>query len=161
MPGLKQAGRIANDRLTKHLAKHGYRPKPLTPALWSHDTRDITFTLVVDDFGVKYVGEENFDHLVQALEAMYTVTVDKKEEKYLGLTLEWNYDKGWVRISMPGYVLQAIKRFQHVARTRRQDAPHAYKKPTYGKPTQYAEDDESQPVSATTKTYIQQVVGMF
>jgi hypothetical protein len=28
MPGLKQAGKIANDRLTKHLAKFGYTPVP-------------------------------------------------------------------------------------------------------------------------------------
>ena len=34
MPGLKQAGKIANDRLKKHLAKYGYTPVPRTPALW-------------------------------------------------------------------------------------------------------------------------------
>jgi hypothetical protein len=33
MPGLKQAGKIANDRLTKHLGKYGYTPAPRTPAL--------------------------------------------------------------------------------------------------------------------------------
>ena len=33
MPGLKQAGKIANDRLTKHLNKYGYRPCPHTPTL--------------------------------------------------------------------------------------------------------------------------------
>ena len=54
MPGLKHAGKIANDRLTTHLAKHGYRPVPRIPSLWKHDTNSITFTLVVDDFGVKY-----------------------------------------------------------------------------------------------------------
>ena len=26
VPGLKQAGKISNDRLTKHLAKYGYGP---------------------------------------------------------------------------------------------------------------------------------------
>jgi hypothetical protein len=55
MPGLKQAGRIAYDRLTTHLAKSGYRPVPITPSLWTHDTRPINFSLVVDNFGVKYV----------------------------------------------------------------------------------------------------------
>jgi hypothetical protein len=38
MPGLKQAGRIANDRLTTHLAQFGYRPVPRTPSLWTHNT---------------------------------------------------------------------------------------------------------------------------
>jgi hypothetical protein len=49
MPGLKQAGKIANDRLTKHLAKFGYTPVP--HSLPGNTTRDIVFALV-DDFGV-------------------------------------------------------------------------------------------------------------
>ena len=57
MPGLKQAGRIANDWLKIHLTQFGYAPIPHTPALCKHATRDITFSLVVDDFGVKYVGK--------------------------------------------------------------------------------------------------------
>ena len=55
MPGLKQAGRIANDRLRAHLAKVGFAPVPITPALWKHNKKPIWFSLVVDDFGVKYI----------------------------------------------------------------------------------------------------------
>ena len=33
MPGLKQASRIANDRLKAHLAHFGFTPVPRTPAL--------------------------------------------------------------------------------------------------------------------------------
>ena len=50
IPGLKQAGRIANNRLTAHLNQFGYAPVPRTPALWTNKTRPIAFTLVVDDF---------------------------------------------------------------------------------------------------------------
>ena len=32
-PGLKQAGKVANDRLQTHLAKYGYKPVPHTPVL--------------------------------------------------------------------------------------------------------------------------------
>ena len=53
MPGLKQAGRIANERLQQHLVKFGYAPVPRTPLLWKHVTRPVTFSLVIDDFGVK------------------------------------------------------------------------------------------------------------
>ena len=38
MPGLKQAGRIANDRLVKHLTPFSYKPVPRTPSLWRHKT---------------------------------------------------------------------------------------------------------------------------
>ena len=58
MPGLKQAGKIANERLKKHLANFGYASCKFTAALWKHNIRNITFTLVVDDFGIKYVSEK-------------------------------------------------------------------------------------------------------
>ena len=54
MYGLPQAGKIANDKLKLHLAKFGYKPAPITLGLWSHQTRPLQFSLVVDDFGIKY-----------------------------------------------------------------------------------------------------------
>ena len=39
IPGLKQAGRIANYRLRIHLAKFGYTPVARTPVLWKHATK--------------------------------------------------------------------------------------------------------------------------
>ena len=35
MPVLKQAGRIANDRLKAHLDQFGFAPVPITPSLWN------------------------------------------------------------------------------------------------------------------------------
>ena len=57
MLGLKQAGRTANERLATHLSQYGYHPTPNTLALWTHTERKISFALVVDNFGVKYVGQ--------------------------------------------------------------------------------------------------------
>ena len=161
MPGLKQAGKIASDRLREHLSKYGYFPCKRTPALWKHETRDITFALVVDDFGVKYVGEHNFQHLIMALKDQYEITIDEKGEKFLGLTLKWNYEHKRVNISMPGYVQKALKRFNHVAQGRKQNSPHAWNKPTYGKQQQLATDDDSKPAPASAQKHVQQVVGTF
>ena len=91
IPGLKHAGRIANERLTKHLQNHGYAPCPRTPALWRHNTLPIVFTSVVENFGVKYTGKHNYDHLINALRALYTITVDQIGSLYYGLTLAWYY----------------------------------------------------------------------
>ena len=55
MYGLPQAGRLANDQLVAFLEPHGYKTCPLTPGLRQHTTRDLVFTLVVDDFGVRPV----------------------------------------------------------------------------------------------------------
>jgi hypothetical protein len=56
MYGLPQAGLLANEHLEKCLNKHGYQQSKLVPGLWKHNTRPIQVTLVVDDFGIKYLG---------------------------------------------------------------------------------------------------------
>jgi hypothetical protein len=68
MYGLPQAGIIANQLLARRLAIHEYHQTKFTPDLWRHLTRPIQFTLVVDDFGVQYVGADHAHHLIAALE---------------------------------------------------------------------------------------------
>jgi hypothetical protein len=55
MYGLKQAGLLANQLLQTRLAPFGCYPARHTPGLWLHKTQPISFSLVVDDFAVKYV----------------------------------------------------------------------------------------------------------
>ena len=68
MCGLPQEGRIAHDSLVKHLESYGYHPSIKNPGLWKHNSRPINFTLVVDYFGVKYLGKEHALNLKSALE---------------------------------------------------------------------------------------------
>ena len=53
--GLVQAGQITHLDLVKHLKPFEYYPSKQTPGLWFHKTKPVTFTLIVDDFGVKYI----------------------------------------------------------------------------------------------------------
>ena len=64
MYGLPQAGKIKNYKLKLHLAKFGYEPAPITPGLLRHQTRPFQFSLVVDDFGIKYDRQEDITHLI-------------------------------------------------------------------------------------------------
>jgi hypothetical protein len=132
MPGLKQAGRIAHDRLVKHLNQHGYAPCKYTLALWKHETRDISFTLVVDDFHVKYIKKADLQHLIDSLCSQYNITVDWTGRHYLGLTLDWNYQQHYVDVSMPGYIKQALHEFQHEMPSRPTHSPSKYTAPIYG-----------------------------
>ncbi len=160
MYGIKQAGLIANVRLTAHLAKYGYAPTPRTPGLWRHHTCNISFCLVIDDFGVKYVGQHNADHLVKALQNLYTISTDWKGELYCGLTIKWNYPQKFVDISMPDYVPAALHKFRHDTPTSREDAPHKWTQPAYGAKIQYAPDlDSSTPLNKSQVTRLQQVIG--
>ena len=67
----------------------------------------------MDDFGVKYFNEAYAQHLIDTLDAHYDITVDWTGRNYCGLTLDWHYSDGYVDVSMPGYVLDALEQFQH------------------------------------------------
>ena len=65
--GLPQAGMLAHKKLSKHLLDADFYASEHTPGLWQHRTRPIQFSLVVDDFGVKYVGKQNTQFLIDTL----------------------------------------------------------------------------------------------
>ncbi len=77
MYGLPQAGLLAQELLEKRLNKHGYYQSDRTPGLWMHKWQPIQFTLVVDDFGIKYIGEENLMHPTSILQENYVMSTDQ------------------------------------------------------------------------------------
>ncbi len=111
--GLPQAGMIAQDLLQARLAKVGYHQSKIIPGLWTHKTRKTCFTLVVDDFAIKYTRMEDAQHLIDALKQDYTITINWDTTKYIGLTLEWDCKNQKVYAHMPGYIQKALLRFKH------------------------------------------------
>jgi hypothetical protein len=102
MYGLPQVGILANELLQRNLAKDGYRATPHTHGLWTHDTRPISFSLVEDDFGVKYVGREHAEHLMACIKKNYNISSDWNGRAYCGLTLYWDCKNRTVDLSIPG-----------------------------------------------------------
>jgi len=117
MYGLPQAGQIANDKLIPILATTGYHQTEHTPGLFTHEMHPMAFSLVVDDFGIKYVGKENAEHLLATLREHYTISVDWTRSTYLRLQLDWDYENDTVDLSMPGYIEKALQCFQHTPPT--------------------------------------------
>ena len=74
MYGLKQAVIIAHKALIHNLAPFGYHTARHTPVIWQHETRDTIFSLVVDDFAIKYTSLENAQHLLNSIkENIYNI----------------------------------------------------------------------------------------
>ena len=90
MYGIPQEGKIANDKLKLHLANFEYKPAPITPGLWQHQTRPLQFPLVVDDVGITYECQEVIKYLLDALKTIYKISEDWDGNLYCGLNLEWN-----------------------------------------------------------------------
>ena len=67
MYGLKQGGRISNQELVSRLGVAHFYPCRHTPGLFRHRTRDVFFTLIVDDFFVGYTSKPDVQFLLGGL----------------------------------------------------------------------------------------------
>ena len=76
MHGLKQATILAYGNLVKNLQPYRYIPIHYTMGLWKGETKQTTFCLCVDDFGIKYFNKSDVNHLLQSLQKNHIVTVD-------------------------------------------------------------------------------------
>ena len=85
---LKENGKLANINLQAVLATEGYRPCCFTHGLYKYDTKDISYSLVVDDFGVKFTNKDDIDHLLAAIKEKYPLKIDWDGTKYIGIDLE-------------------------------------------------------------------------
>ena len=162
MYGLKQALIIEHKALIHHLAPFGYHPARHTPVLWHHDTRDTIFTLVGDDFSIKYTSLDNAKHLIHVLKEKYTISEDWEEKLYIGIRLKWDYSKLTVDLSMPDYVTAALQCFCHQLKNTRKSSPHHHVPPTYGARVNISEPEDNTPLLPEERLkFIQQVVGVF
>ncbi len=112
--GLPQAGILANKGLRGKLAPFGYHESTNTPGLWWHTSRPLTFTLLVDNFGVKFVNKADVDHLIASIKKTYTLTEDWTGSLYCSITLEWDHVGRTVNILMPGYVKMKLQEYEHI-----------------------------------------------
>jgi hypothetical protein len=86
--GLPQAGILANKLLQKRLLPHECYECKQTPSLWKHTTRPISFTLVVNNFSVKYERQEDIDHLIKCVQNKYQLTKDWTGNLNFGINLK-------------------------------------------------------------------------
>ncbi len=112
--GLPRAGILANKRLCRKLAPFGYHKSVNTPGLWRHKSWPLTFTLIVDIFGVKLVNRADVAHLISSIKKTYTLMEDWTGSLYCGITLEWDCAGRTVDISMPGYIKMKLQEYEHI-----------------------------------------------
>ena len=159
MYGLPQAGIIANQLLEKRLSEKGYYQCQHTPGLWRHVWRSIVFCLVVDNFGIKVTNMDDMHHLTSALEEHYKVAVDWKGSLFCGVKLTWDYINRHVTTNMPGYIGEALTKYQHPKPTVPQHSPYKSTTIHYGAKVQRVEEDKSPPLTPDQIKRVQKIVG--
>ena len=88
--------------------------------------------LNVDDFGIKYVGGQHAQHVLDTLQEQYTVTTDWEGNKYSGIDLEWDYKSRTCRLTMENYIRQILIRYGHPEPRKLKQLTHQYIEIIYG-----------------------------
>jgi hypothetical protein len=157
--GLPQAGALSQSRLFKHLEKYGYYQLYHAPALFRNKDGSIRFALVVDDFAVAWSSHTAMSHFLKTLRMLYTVKVNYKGTKYLGMTIAIDRFQRHVTLSMPGYITKLLKRVRPDG-IKSATTPSIYVAPNYkSAKAQTATNDASPSASKEQQLELQVVVG--
>jgi hypothetical protein len=161
-----QSGLLSQLRLISLLTQHGFS-ETSTPMLFRHHTHSTAFTLVVDDFLVRYSHPSELDHLVSCLSTLDELKVhrDLPRYTYLGYTLDYSptSPSPCMTLSMHNFIPSMLS---HLCPS---GCGSASSPAVYTPPVSYTDlsphlspssiTTPSTPVSPTEKTWIQQVVG--
>jgi hypothetical protein len=142
------------------LAPFGYYKCVNIPGLWYHKMRPITFTLVVDDFGVKYVDKANVKHLIAIIKMLYMFTKDWTGDLYCGIKLGWDYEKRTIDILMPGYIQKKLQEYEHIHPKKQQHWLYSPEPKQFGSKAQWPlPGNNSKLLDEHGKKRIQKIVG--
>ena len=94
--------------------------------MWKHKKYKTIFYLCVDDFGVNYFSKEDVQHVYDTLAKEYTYKIDWTSEHFIDYMINWNYDRGFVDISMPDYVKSTLKILLYKVCITPQYSPHEH-----------------------------------
>ena len=112
---------------------------------------------------MKFTNKEDAEHLESAIRESYPMTIDWSSTKYIGINLDWNYNKRKLCSSIPGYVKKVLKQFNYQQQTiQKQNSPSLYIAPKFGSKTpQMTSIDTSVSMTRKQKILLQQIVGKF
>ena len=82
-------------------------------------------------------------------------------KQYIGIHLNWDYNKRELITSMQGYTEQALKELEHAMPLKPCHAPSKAERPSYGAKIQYAKEDDSPELNPKGVKFIQRTTGKF
>jgi hypothetical protein len=133
----------------------------ITPSFFRNESRTVRFGLVVDDFAVLWTHKPDFEHLLHTLTSLYQIKVNRRGNKYLGMTIAIDRKARHVTLTMLGYIEKLLRRRVKPEGTKGASIPAIYAPPNYASAVaQRATLDTSPPVPEADKRYLQSVIGI-
>ena len=121
-----------------------------TPGLFSHELRPIQFTLIVNDFAVKWENREDFDHLLHSSETKHTIVCDMDGKQHVRMHLDWNQ-----------CIQDALSKLEVTKPKQRFKGPSKSPSINCRAKIQCIKDDNSAPLTQEQIKFIQRVIGKF
>jgi hypothetical protein len=114
----------------------------------------------VDDFGVKYVGIEHFNFLLELLKKIHGVQCNMARDKLAGIAIQWDYPGKCCCLSMPRYIDNLLLKFKHPCPLKPQLSPYTCLPISYGTRTQFSLDEDiSELLDNAHNHRIQEIIG--
>ena len=118
------------------------------------------FSLLVENFGVKYVGEQNAKQLWDTIKNYYELAELWAGALYCSVKLDWYYKKRTVDIYITGYTKAALHKYQNIRPKISHNELHKRNRPHYGanvKMVPYG--DQYQPITLDGIKLAQKLIG--
>ena len=163
MYGYPAAGLLSFNRLKTALEAADFYEHPIVDCLFLHKTRSIAFALIVDDMGIKFDNEDDLQYLISTISPHWKVKLDRSGTKFLGMTLQWNYDipLPMVTLSAPTTIPDALAKFCKHKHMKGKSTPSPYAQIHYGSKVLDAPFDDDAPAPPGSALYVQEVTGTF
>ena len=143
--GLPQFGMLSNKLLEQRLNKAGYYQCPTTPGLWRHKWRPILFCLIVNDFGIEYVGKRHDDHLRDILIEHYELTQNWSGSRFAGINLTWDFTNRTCRLFIKNYIKNLLLKWGHAIPLKPRHSHFSHAPIIYGAKQQFANLPDASP----------------
>ena len=73
-----------------------------------------------------FLSRHRVKYFLQAIKNHYDYHIDHEGRHYIGLTLDWNYQRGYVDVSMPQYIPKLLEQLKHPLPQKPEYSPHKH-----------------------------------
>jgi hypothetical protein len=116
----------------------------------------------MDDFGIKYIGRENLQHVYNVLRREKYTVEDLKGNLYCGISLKWDYLSHHVDLTMVQCIMKQLTKYNHFAPLKPQHCLYLPNLIKYSKDNQVPSPlDDSPLLDKVKEKLVQQIVGSF
>ena len=139
------------------MEEEGYYKAHSNPGLWQQKWRPC---LIANNFGIEYVGIENFNHLLRLLKKYHQIQTNMAGNKIAGINVQWDFLGRRVCIDMQTYIVNLLLTLNWPKPRKPQLSPFIATHFAYGKKTQLTPDeDRSALLSPERLLCVQKIVG--